>query len=305
MRFLSPRLALACVFAAALAGSAHAITVDGRLEPGYSLLSTQTTQTNPGPDPMSGQVDFSTGSELDAAYGVIDHGVLHLLLAGNLKDALCGGQACTDFGALEVFIDSQPGGQNVLLGLSPSGAAALAGLTFDSGFTPDFVVEFITTGALSNAFRRDVWYGTLPGGGGGSAYLLGSGTTAGVADALAGGTNPYGIEATVDNSNTGGVTAGCSAASGAGVSSGVELEIPLAAIGLPTDCVSVCALVVEPQHNDLVNQVLGPVPPATCAFGAASGVNFAGIAGNQYFQVCPPPTPARVSSWGALKTVYR
>jgi len=51
--------------------------------------------------------------------------------------------------------------------------------------------------------------------------------------------------------------------------------------------------------------VLGPLPPGTCDLGPASGVNFAAIAGDQYVTICPAATPARASSWGSLKTIYR
>ena len=59
------------------------------------------------------------------------------------------------------------------------------------------------------------------------------------------------------------------------------------------------------RNSQLFNQVLGPLPPGTCNLGAASGVNFANIAGNQFFEVCPAATPVMHSSWGALKSIYR
>ena len=297
-----------CVLGSAcMALSAHvaqAITVDGKLDVSYTLLSTQTTQTSPGPDAASGQADFATGSELDAAWAAVDQGVLYLFFAGNLKDTICGTQACSDIGVLEVFIDSQPGGQNQLLGNSPAGLP-IAGLTFDPGFAPDYVVEFYPGGALDNSFRRFAQYGTLPTGGGGASVFLGSGTNPGAPGTLSGGTNPFGIQATIDNSNTGGVTAGCLAGSGAGVSTGVELAIPLAGIGNPGGCLTVNAIALNPVNSTATNQVLGPVPPGTCSLGAPSAVNFAGIPGDQFFSVCPGATPARRSTWGGVKAVYR
>ena len=61
---------------ACAASAAGAITLDGRLDPGCTLASTQSTQTNPGPDATGGTVGFAAGSELDAAYAAVDQGVL-------------------------------------------------------------------------------------------------------------------------------------------------------------------------------------------------------------------------------------
>ena len=287
---------------ALLPAAASAIVVDGQLDPSYTLLSTQTTQTS-ALDDSQGLVDFGSGSELDAAYGAVDNGVLYLFFAGNLKDTVCGGQACTDADILEVFIDSQAGGQNTLL--SSSFPASLAGLTFDSGFTPDYWLDFYAAGALDNKFSRWADYAQLPTGGGGAGYLLGTGSNAGAPGTLSGGTNPYGILATIDNRNTAGVTAGCGPATGAGVTTGVELAIPLAAIGSPTGCLEVSAFVWQADVPAVSNQALGPLPVGSCSLGAPSGVNFANLAGDQFFTVCPSVTPARSTTWGALKTIYR
>jgi len=294
---------LAFFLASAPAQQARAVVVDGHLDASYVLMSTQTTQTS-APDDQQGAAGFGTGSELDAAYASIDGGVLYLFFAGNLKDTYCGNEACTDSDILEVFLDTQPGGQNPLLGATPSGFS-FAGLTFDAGFSPDYTLEYFDGGQLSNTFTRVGFYGTLPSGGGGTDYGLGQGLNAGAPGTLSGGTNPFGIEATVDNSNIAGVTAGCAAATGAGVTTGVELAIPLAAIGNPTNCIGVCAFVYAFRSFVVTNQVLGPVPPGTCALGPPSSVNLAAIPGSQAFTVCLGATPARRSTWGSLKSVYR
>ncbi len=303
MRPLVTPIAIACLLLVAHTNRCGAIVVDGRLDASYTLLSTQAAQASPGPDATSGAVDFAAGSELDAAYGAVDGGVLYLFLAGNLKDTICASQTCADFGDLEVFIDSQPGGQNTLL--IPQGPALLGGLTFDAGFAPDYRVNFQLSGALSGSFIRYAEYFTLPTGGGGTGTGLGYGTNTGAPGTLGGGTNPFGIQATVDNGNTGGVGAGCGAASGAGVTTGMELAIPLAAIGNPTGCITVSAFVFEPQGAYLTNQVLGPVPAGTCAFGVATSVNFANVPGDQFFSLCLDTVPVHGSSWGALKSHYR
>lgn len=293
--------------AAALAPPpARAITVDGQLDPSYTLMSTQTLQTN-GHDDTQGLIGFGNGSELDAAYAAVDGGVLYLFFAGNLMDAVCGAQACTDFAMLNVFIDSQTGGQNPLLSPEPAGGGyPYPGLTFDAAFVPDDWIQYADLGALDNNFSRNAYYEALPSGGGGPSYTLGSGSNAGPPGTLTGGTNPFGIEATIDNRNTAGVGAGCAPASGAGVTTGVEMAIPLAAIGNPTGCIKVSAFLVNSQEGlGILDQVLPPVPAGTCALGLPSGIDFDTIPGDQFFTVCFGATPARTSTWGALKTIYR
>ncbi len=135
--------------------------------------------------------------------------------------------------------------------------------------------------------------------------FLGSGNNPGAPGTLSGGTNPFGIQATIDNSNTGGVPAGCLAGTGGGVGTGVELAIPLAAIGNPGDCLTVSAIAFNPATSTTNNQVLGPVPPGTCSLGAPSAVNLASIPGDQFFSFCPGATPVRRSTWGWVKAVYR
>ena len=67
-------------FALGGVGRASAVTVDGQRDPSYTLVTTQTTQTN-GFDDTQGVIDFGNGSELDAAYAVVDAGVLYLFFA--------------------------------------------------------------------------------------------------------------------------------------------------------------------------------------------------------------------------------
>jgi hypothetical protein len=100
------------------------------------------------------------------------------------------------------------------------------------------------------------------------------------------------------------VTGGCDASSGAGVTTGIELAVPLAAIGNPTGAIRICALLASPQPVQVSNQVLGPVPPGTCALGSPAGVDLGNVPGSQYF-VVDMTTAARNSTWGRLKIQYR
>src|SRR5689334_25257713 len=100
----------------ALAPNALAVVLDGRLDAEYGPpLVLQTTQTSAGkntpgfggPDSLS----WSFGSELDAGYGFVSGGELHLFIAGNLLANL------GEFDhrhQLHLFVDSRPGGQHGL-----------------------------------------------------------------------------------------------------------------------------------------------------------------------------------------------
>jgi len=294
----SPHLLAAFVMLAPAAATA-AVVVDGHLDADYGpALSTQTTQTsfvdtNPAfsPNPTL----YADGSELDAGYGFISNGVLYLFLAGN--NGFCCPTMFSHQEEFDVFIDSKTGGQGTLRA-DNTGAPlnALASLTFDTGFVPDYWVECTVNMACA--------YAELLASGGGVGYDLGF-NTAGAPGTLSGGTNPFSILAAVDNSNGAGETQGCGAGSGAGVATGVEWAIPLGAIGDPAGCVTVSVLVSKAGQGVLGNQTLGPLAPGTCALGAAAGVDLSSLAGAQFFTVCPGVTPTRDATWGRLKTIYR
>lgn len=299
MRSFARWFGMALVAGLALAApSGAAITVDGLLDSDYGPpLATQSTQTSfvdATPAFSPNPTLYADGTELDAFYGTIEGGVLHLIATGNL--GFCCATMFSHQEEFEVFIDAGPGGQHTLRADNAHGSLnALAGLTFDSGFDPDYWLR--ATVNMASA------YAELPAAGGGAGYDLGY-NIAGPPGTLIGGTNPFGILAAVDNSNGGGVGSGCGAASGAGVTTGVEWAIPLAAIGNPSGCVRVSVLAVDAAHA-LGNQLLGPVLPGTCALGTPATVNLESLAGTQYVTICPGATAARGATWGRLKTLYR
>ena len=176
----------------------------------------------------------------------------------------------------------------------------MTGMRFDDDFSPDYWFS-----AARESFNGlYVHFAELPIGGGGNGYFLGASTIGGP-PTLVGGSNVIGVLASVDISNSAGVTAGCNASSGAGVKTGIELAIPLAAIGNPAGPIRVCALLASiGAEGEVSNQVLGPVPPGTCVLGPASGVDFGTLAGAQYFEV-GVVTAAAKTSWGRLKALYR
>jgi hypothetical protein len=85
----------------ALVSSAQGSPIlDGVRDPSYgSANAVQLVQTG------FGDANPNGGSELDAAYARVEGGTLYLLLTGNLE---------SNFNKLNIFFDSQAGGQNVL-----------------------------------------------------------------------------------------------------------------------------------------------------------------------------------------------
>lgn len=314
---MTPRrwiLLLACGAALLGLAQAHAVpVVDGALDAAYGpALATQTTQTSLG-DATQGVAAFAAGSELDAAHGLITDGVLYLFLSGNLMFQERGMEPGFRSDEIDVYVDSEEGGQNVLRADNPATSGSYhplpsrAGLRFDAGFEPDhwFNGWFYSAGSnLSAPYAFRLYSARLATAGGGAGGFLGQSAPGGPGT-LVGGTNPDGVEAAADNRNAAGVTAGCGAASGEGVTTGIELAIPLAAIGDPAGCVRVCAFAVSYWDGSVSNQVLGPLLPGTCAPGAPGTVDFSSRGGDQYFTVCPGDVPARASSWGTVKAIYR
>lgn len=265
-----------------------AITVDGTADATYGApLAVQNTQTGFG-DSNLGQVDVANGSELDEAFGVITSSTLYLLLAGNLE---------SNFNSLNLFFDTGAGGQNRLVGNNPTIAfnalnrmgddGSGNGLTFDVGFNATYYALFQGGGTPYKFYAN---YAQLqPGGTNG--YFVGS-TGAGGNGVLSGGTNPFGLLATVNNSNTNGVTGGTGADSGLGVTAGIELAIPLAALGNPTGPIKVCAFISNSDGSYLSNQTLGGIGggPNFGSLMDVRSVNFNTVPGNQYFTVVPEPS---------------
>ncbi len=243
------------------------IVIDGRADGSYQMpISLQVRETS-ATDNQLGDVEQSEGSELDAAYGTIRDGVLYLTLAGNLKsDGLT---------RLDIFFDSIVGGENQLSANNTNidnflNMCAVPNDATKPGlkFTPDFEADMWIGVAcnIQNGFALKAWYALV--GDNRSGKFLGNGRSRGNG-ALAGGNNPDGIKVSVDNSNTAGVQGGNayvlpSNPNGFGVTTGVELAIPLRALGLQNGDrgVKVCALITKSDgdpaqpHKIGTNQVL-------------------------------------------------
>ena len=218
-------------------------------------------------------------SELDAAYVRMTSTDLYLTIAGNLES---GGNK------LLLFFDADPeAGQSTIAGNNSTAGASgnLAGLQFDRGFRPE---SFITVNHNGTSLFAD--YVRLDGGATPSRYL--STTTTDFTQPLNFDGGLTG-EASFNNSNTAGVSD--TDASGAGaVTTGLELRIPLSALGAGitgTTPLHVMAVVANGDYTFFSNQSLGSLPTGTNNLGAnGSGggslpltIDFLNYPGNQFF----------------------
>ncbi len=279
----------AFIATAALTATAFAQPViNGRYDPAYCLpIVTQNTQTQFG-DASQGLIDRASGSELDAAYTKVQGGVLYLLVTGNLE---------SNFNKLEIFFDTRTGGQNRLRGDNPvvdfDGLNRMGettpdvtgdGMRFDTGFEADFWLSCTNGGDDHAIFANYAELRISPSEPGVGRYL---GTTeAGSDGVLSGGDNPDNIRLTINNSNVGGVSGGTALVTdpsiGASVLTGIEVAIPLAAIGNPSGPFKITVMVNGSGHNFMSNQILGGLGGGS-NLGEPRNIDFSTIAGDQFF----------------------
>lgn len=302
MKRATPTL-LAAVATLALGGhAAAAVTLDGSIAgDGYgSAVAVQSVQTGFG----------DNQSELNAAYARVDAGVLYLTLTGQVEN---------NFNKLNIFFDTVAGGQNQLNadanngGTNPENdnwANKHNGMSFDAGFEADYLI-LIRNGNFGGD-RFDIDLATVGGGLGAfetAGDVFGGTQTGSNANALPG----AGIGVAYDNSNAAGIggTTGAAADQTAAlaVQTGIELAIPLSAIGNPAGPFKVSAMVNNSNHDYLSNQFLGGLPVSTGNLGgdgaggftgSLSGVDLNNYAGNQYFVVPEPASLALLGLGGLL-----
>ncbi|MFL2482737.1 MAG: hypothetical protein ACJ0KA_00235 [Verrucomicrobiales bacterium] len=227
------------------------IEVDGELDDAYGgALSVQQVQTGFG-DP---------GSELDAAYSILLVDRLYLMLTGNLEP---------NFNKLEIFIDSELGGQNKIISNLNSNndnwAEKFDGFTFDKGFTADYLL-IVRHGFGSTQLDLDF---TKLGAGG-------SGGMVGRFDPINSGKNgPFeasnGLVIGFNNTNSGGIGSDqgqrANQEEARSVRTGTELSIPLELIGSPKSEIRMCVMINGQGHDYLSNQFLGAMPEWTGNLG--------------------------------------
>ncbi len=254
-------------------GASGIIVLDGMLDPAlYSLAAAQTVNTAWG----------NNENELNAAYTYVKDRRLYMMLTGNIG---------TDWNKLEIFVDSTDAvNSNVLNAVGSDNGDNMDGLTFDTGFEPDY----------HGFFRRD----------GGSAYFdlvdLAAQTNSnygslfsgeGYAMTGTGAANDYYIEVAYNNSNTNGVVDGTNApAANHWTNSlyGLELSIDLRDLGNVYGDVKIAVMINNADRNYLSNQTLGGLPAGTGQLGGdmagnwdgnLDGIDFTTVSGDQFFTV--------------------
>jgi hypothetical protein len=128
-----------------------------------------------------------------------------------------------------------------------------------------------------------------------------------------------GIGVAHDRSNTGGVTGGTGAAdpvAAAAVTTGIELAIPLSALGNPNPSdILISAMINGSNHDYLSNQFLGGLTAPQGNLGGDGAGNFNGTVGQinlnasyagglQYFAI-PEPSAATLAGLAVLTMVRR
>ncbi|MCA9239651.1 MAG: hypothetical protein KDA37_05615 [Planctomycetales bacterium] len=300
------RVLLFCVAACLVGATASAAVLDGSIAgDGYGLSSVQTVETQFG----------DNFSELNAAWTRVESNTLYLTITGNLEN---------NFNKLNIFFDTgAAGGQNVIGpdvnngGLNPDNdgwagkySGGGAGFTFDSAFSANYMMIL-----RHNNTQFDFDFTTV-----GNASVVESSIDifggAGVgANALVGAS---GIGVAYDDSNVAGVAGGTNAAIQAdaiAVTTGIELAIPLAALGNPNPAdIKISAMVNGSNHDYLSNQFLGGLASPQGNLGGDGGGTFTGslagidlnqFAGNQYFGVVPEPSALACLALAACGLLYR
>lgn len=231
-------------------------------------------------------------SELNGLFVGFDDNNLYLLFTGNLEN---------NFNKFDLFIDSEPGGQNTITPTNPmfdlndALNTVMVGMTFDPTFFRDHVLTFGHDG--TTGFANFASLGTV---------ILQSTRSGPIASI----STSNGIQLALNNSNMGGVS-DVAVNNPQSVSTGIEISIPLTEINVaPGDVVKIMGIVNNGDHNYLSNQSLPPLPLGTGNLGGdglgnfngtLGGINFSNFTGDQCI-VIPLTLPAipTLSEWGIL-----
>ena len=259
-------------FVGLVASSSAQVTVDGVLNSaeGYgSPLATQTIDTGFGDNTTDTSGNSSGGSELDAVYGVVTNGYLYLFISGNVQ---------ANGNNINVFIaDGQAGGQHVLEIGSSQGESGMNGSSFSPGFGANLMFTFTVT-STNSAVNLSVDEAVLSSGSGAESHLGNITLSGGSGNNQNLGSS--GIAVGFDNVNTAGVNGssgtGANRASADAVTTGLELGIPLSALGNPTDAVEVLADINGNGYVYLSNQFLPGLAVGTGNLGAGGNYGSGG-----------------------------
>jgi len=267
-----------------LATYVQAQNLNGTLNSGFygGPLAVQTISTGFGD--AAGGNDSVGGSELDAAYGQIAGGNLYLFLAGNVEN---------NGNHLNVFVDGGAVGESSL-NTSAGSLAAMNGSVFSPGFQATWAFDMNDyMGTLYNENYNLVGGSQVSGGYIGSLAETSTGIAAG----------GYGGDATLYLNNNHASTmpsgAGLAYSGGASVTTGLEMVIPLSAIGYTGGNIMVLADINGGSDGYLSNQFLPGLAVGTGNLGTAA-FNFANTPGEYFTVTVPEPSTLALFGFSGL-----
>jgi hypothetical protein len=174
-------------------------TIDGTRDAAYgSAIALQLNRTGFGN--ATNGLQTANGSELDGMYVCRDADNLYIMITGNLE---------SNFNKFELFLDSDnaTNGQNPLASFNTpdvdfGALGKLDGMTFDTGFAPDYLITFGCGGSGATFYPNFAVIATGDGG-----YM--GNNNAGSGNGTISGGNNRGCEIALDNTNAAGVGAPC------------------------------------------------------------------------------------------------
>ncbi len=296
------------------AGAANA-QVDGTYKPAYgTALASQTNRTGFG-DSNLGQQHYANGSELDQVFAYESGGNLNLLFTGNLE---------TNYNKFDIFIDNGSGqGQGTIDNTTFFGLPGqFNGMKLDTGFKPTHWFSIGNGGGQSTSDGYGMFVNAARVGGvGGSAadggYLGGSDGAPAGGGVLAGfgGNNWANLKAIVNNSNVFGVDGAGLGFGPDSASTGIEVQIPLASLGIASiNGLKIAGWINGQNWDYMSNQVLGGLPAGTNNLGGdgagnfnggVGGIDFNNFAGDQYVTLVPAPASLALLGLGGLAAARR
>jgi hypothetical protein len=266
------------------------VVADGTLSPseGYNLEATQTINTGFG-DSTVGDGTSGGGSELDAAYGVISGGNLNIFLAGNFED---------NGNHVNLFVDDGRVGQSVLALPGGDTMSTMNGSVFSPGFQATYALDANDyTGTTYVEEYTLTAPGMLSGG-----YVGAIGLTGGIGSGTPGVATIGWNDTHVSTMGT--PNAATNQAAADAVTTGMEVSIPLSALGGTGGPFLVLADVNGGGDSYLSNQFLPGLPVGTGNVGGggpftgpSSGAFNFGATPGEYF-VVSVPEPASMSLVG-------
>jgi hypothetical protein len=282
----------AIVASAALVTSVSAQVVTGSLgttpQSYGSALALQSINTGFG-DSTVGDGTSAGGSELDAAYGQISGGYLYLMLTGNFESN--GNHA-------NVFVAGGAAGQSTLALPATASMATMNGSQFSPGFQATYAFD-MNDYAGTAYVEEYTSLGSSPAGG----YVGAAPANSSPGVVASGGSYPaYATVALNDyNVSTMGSPVG-GVFTGPYATTGLELAIPLSAIGYTGGSVEVLADINGGGDSYLSNQFLPELPTGYGNLGNGGVFNFSSTPG-EYFTVVPEPSSIALVVVGLLGAI--